>query len=662
MVYKKKLDFGFNGFQVPFIPKAPRSVRRRRSCKKIDDGQICAFELLAAVAGKLLLESESSTSSNAAEGKNGIADGMDGIKSKQVEEGKAVKSECLDQGSCVESAYIPETAAQEQNLKHGFEKPYHAKNNYFLEHTSTVIGFEADMKLENCKEVNIANGKFHPKIEGGSSNLEDPCDNKIRTGTQKHLDDDSKQIEDVTVTNTCSVKNPIEECVNNSCLFNSGGSVQLPLYRDSVPSASFVKQRNSVKLGIRDDDENSFDCYRCSTKLRAFRTTSRLGYRRIRKMLKSRYWKVAPKLKEYERSYTNGGVESFYLSRKSIRARKRCQLEVPSKRRKLSNHGFAVAYYQEASSESVTNSPDKEIKRDINTSHAIPPRGTVDPAPVKNHHKKDPNVKFSIKSFKVPELYIEVPETATVGSLKRTVMEAVTAILESGLRVGVVLQGKKVRDDNRTLEQAGISQNGNLDNLGFTLEPRFTQVSPSSSPNKLPASSTYVADQELTRRRPSPILELGIHNASSDPLETEIDSRALVIVPPVNAEALAMVPLNQKSKRSELSQRRIRRPFSVAEVEALVEAVEHLGTGRWRDVKMRAFDNADHRTYVDLKDKWKTLVHTASIAPQQRRGEPVPQELLDRVLAAHAYWSQQQGKHHAEPLKTPDAKAQKVGA
>lgn len=68
-------------------------------------------------------------------------------------------------------------------------------------------------------------------------------------------------------------------------------------------------------------------------------------------------------------------MESFYLSRKSVRARKRCQLEVPSKRRKLSNHGFAVAYYQEASSESVTNSPDKEIKRDISTSHAIPPRG-----------------------------------------------------------------------------------------------------------------------------------------------------------------------------------------------------------------------------------------------------------------------------------------------
>jgi len=27
-------------------------------------------------------------------------------------------------------------------------------------------------------------------------------------------------------------------------------------------------------------------------------------------------------------------------------------------------------------------------------------------------------VKFSIKSFKVPELFIEIPENATVGSLK----------------------------------------------------------------------------------------------------------------------------------------------------------------------------------------------------------------------------------------------------
>ena len=55
-------------------------------------------------------------------------------------------------------------------------------------------------------------------------------------------------------------------------------------------------------------------------------------------------------------------------------------------------------------------------------------------------------------------------------------MEAVTAILEGGLHVGVVLQGKRVRDDNRTLQQIGISHNEDLDTLGFTLEPDFIKA------------------------------------------------------------------------------------------------------------------------------------------------------------------------------------------
>lgn len=77
------------------------------------------------------------------------------------------------------------------------------------------------------------------------------------------------------------------------------------------------------------------------------------------------------------------------------------------------------------------------------------------------------------------------------------------------------------------------------------------------------------------------------------------------------------------------------------------EAVVGCGR-RWRDVKLRAFEQAKHRTYVDLKDKWKTLVHTARIAPHQRRGEPVPQELLERVTRAHAFWTAHAAKQQAE--------------
>ncbi|KAG7559581.1 hypothetical protein ISN45_Aa05g011740 [Arabidopsis thaliana x Arabidopsis arenosa] len=58
---------------------------------------------------------------------------------------------------------------------------------------------------------------------------------------------------------------------------------------------------------------------------------------------------------------------------------------------------------------------------------------------------RDHHVRLRIKSFRVPELFIEIPETATVGSLKRMVMEAVTTILGDGLRVRLMVQGKKVR-------------------------------------------------------------------------------------------------------------------------------------------------------------------------------------------------------------------------
>lgn len=76
-----------------------------------------------------------------------------------------------------------------------------------------------------------------------------------------------------------------------------------------------------------------------------------------------------------------------------------------------------------------------------------------------------------------------------------------------------------------------------------------------------------------------------VHESTSSATDTIIDnitpdSGALVAVP-ASAEALAVVPVNQKTKRCEYAQRRTRRPFSVSEVEALVQAVEELGTGRY---------------------------------------------------------------------------------
>lgn len=57
--------------------------------------------------------------------------------------------------------------------------------------------------------------------------------------------------------------------------------------------------------------------------------------------------------------------------------------------------------------------------------------------------------------------------------LQKIVLEAVTAFLKDGLHVGVLVHGKKVRDDNRTLLQTGLTCKDNLDTVGFTLEPNL---------------------------------------------------------------------------------------------------------------------------------------------------------------------------------------------
>nr|CAB3484849.1 unnamed protein product [Digitaria exilis] len=274
-------------------------------------------------------------------------------------------------------------------------------------------------------------------------------------------------------------------------------------------------------------------------------------------------------------------------------------------------------------------------------------------------------VKLRIKSFNIPELFIDVPENATIGSLKRTVMDVVNSIIQGGLRVGVLLQGKDIQDDNKTLRQAGICHDKKLNNIDFTLECEGGQDSPSGIviPEHMDLLGADVVEPLARVKCEEPFPETGgddnqqrtppyrsrslsdlysdVHPVEMASQDASASSQAIVPVAPSDDGALAIVP-HCRPRRTEIGQRRTRTPFHVDEVEALVDAVELIGTGRWRAVKMHAFDHADHRTYVDLKDKWKTLVHTASIAPHQRRGEPVPQELLDRVLAAQAYWTEHQ--------------------
>lgn len=83
-------------------------------------------------------------------------------------------------------------------------------------------------------------------------------------------------------------------------------------------------------------------------------------------------------------------MKSFHRNRKRVCALERCRFEIPSKRRKLCHYSLAVAYDQQANSKSISNSPEKGIKRDIT--------GVGASASVRNHRKKDSNGK-TIETF-----------------------------------------------------------------------------------------------------------------------------------------------------------------------------------------------------------------------------------------------------------------------
>ncbi|XP_019419675.1 PREDICTED: telomere repeat-binding protein 3-like isoform X1 [Lupinus angustifolius] len=649
MVLKKRLGHGFNGFQAPFIPRRPRSARRSCYSKKlVVDGQASAFELLATLAGKLLEESESSASSNASEGNHLVnqRDKQDAVR-PLIAEGN-------HQGSCAESIFMTDVASQNSSQK---SLP-HAK-------TDSVLGRNSDVKAEAFEwenKIGRCSNSYYNKLVEAAGDFPGSYDGNVKNGFIQEREAGSSGFQRSTLADKFSLKDQLE-LRGSPALIDSNSNVKSPYCSESFPSASFSKHGNDLKLGFRDDDENFLRCNEVCTKSKAFRSPQHIAHPKIRKPLLSKYWKSSPKLKECELSkseFADVDVKPLNHKRTASHGFETSQHNTLVKRRKFFDRVSQVTSDGGFSSESVSNSPEKGIN------------GHNPSSSTKLHVPKDSHVKFSIKSLRIPDLYIEVPETATVGMLKRKIMEEVMAILEDSVHVGVLLQGQKVDDDNRTLVQTGISCKENLDTLSFMLEPssllapaavcvgdpssqcETSQPTRSSEIPVLESGNTDTLHDPFLLTNPGNLIESN-HDSTTSPTDTIIekitpDSKALVAIP-ISPEALAVVPVNQKTKRAEIAQRRTRRPFSVTEVEALVHAVEELGTGRWRDVKLRAFENADHRTYVDLKDKWKTLVHTARISPQQRRGEQVPQELLDRVLAAHGYWSQHQakqnGKHQA---------------
>ncbi|PON38587.1 Octamer-binding transcription factor [Parasponia andersonii] len=601
------MDCGFNDYPEPEVPRSCRSARGRGPITKRWEGnRKHSCEILASVAGNLLEKGDNSLHTDASCGKN-LHDACDSVISKkEVDEGQFLNEELLELGSSLEKAF---------GCNPGFQS-FCNPDKFNSEINPMSKDFRRSGLLNSNKKKAFDDSNFVPDVIGG----------KVLGVPERKVEAEptelrNQSVKDKTMTVTCGLEDLMKLEGKQPELVGPGCNVHTA----------------SVRVVSRDDDESSFGSAYPSTMVKALGPPLGTGNKRIKKISDSSHWRVAPDV-DGNYSSTDGKVKEVCCEERIGYTQENTQKIYPFKKRKFFNQDFSTSN-RGSNRDGTFDSSDKRINGKQGTA-AIGGSSSMTGQHV-FPNSKECNVKLSIKSFKVPELLIDIPTTETVGSLKRMVMDAVTSILGEGLHVGILVQGKKVKDDNKTLVQTGISQYNKHSNLGFILEPEHSQTATSPF-TKNESLLSRIKSQALTRHSVS--LSGSVESdfnatpALGDNLSnnTNNESKALIPVPRISMEALAVVPFHRKSGHHEYLKRRIRRPFSVSEVEALVRAVEKLGTGRWRDVKFHAFDNAKHRTYVDLKDKWKTLVHTARISPQQRRGEPVPQGLLDRVLAAQA--------------------------
>ncbi|GAA0183162.1 hypothetical protein LIER_30627 [Lithospermum erythrorhizon] len=93
-------------------------------------------------------------------------------------------------------------------------------------------------------------------------------------------------------------------------------------------------------------------------------------------------------------------------------------------------------------------------------------------------------------------------------------------------------------------------------------------------------------------------------------------------------------------KCKEDGKRKHHRLWTIAEIKKLIEGVSQHGVGRWTDIKRLYFSTSDHRTSVDLKDKWRNLLKASRLQKQNKiegcnkrnlAWRPLPNTILSRV-------------------------------
>jgi len=240
------------------------------------------------VAGKLLEESEcSSASSSAALGfkLHGISDCA--IKNELQDVDKSLGREHDEQGSSEGSVSF--SGRQRDICKRKLEAVRAAIGERASPFSSSACSDKADSNSKLA--IQESDGEFVKPADkmGGSPVCGDSDETNLEKGINRQLDVNEDTTRDFTTT-------------ESPATINSKEKVKSPLCRDSNPNASFIKNKNGVRVGCKDDDEILSNYSQPSSTMKAHKSSAHFGDRKIKQLLTSKCWKTAPKLKDYELS------------------------------------------------------------------------------------------------------------------------------------------------------------------------------------------------------------------------------------------------------------------------------------------------------------------------------------------------------------------------
>lgn len=252
---------------------------------------MCAFDLLTTVAGKLLLEGESTPNST---------------NTVKEDEDTSLKENLYNEGIRERGFFISPIVSEAPVVNHCLSKS-----------KDTLSGQASVITSSDCSEKLDSAERF---INCESKNETRNCSTKVEQEASgfRHFSNctlgaESKKQMKIDLSNDAKIFGsdfPDLWDRKPTNLVASDNTVKLSLSTAPDPFGSFPVIRNDVKLDNRDDDEN-FGCTQPSTPNKASGSAPRVRDRPIKKLLASKYWEE--NLKSDNEGHANTGKCLLFL-------------------------------------------------------------------------------------------------------------------------------------------------------------------------------------------------------------------------------------------------------------------------------------------------------------------------------------------------------------